>query len=135
MKRKILAGAALAIIMGSVPLAQAATAPASNSSCLEPVRLYSWKVVNDRTVIVTDRLHRDYKVSLVPGCYNLKFVFQLGFKSFSPSRLSCMGEGDYVLAPGGGGLPRQTCRVDSVVAYTPAMQRDDAINKALDGPH
>jgi len=135
MKRQILAAVALAAGMVSSPLAWAATAAPGDTSCLEPIRLHSWNVVNDRTVIVTDTARRNYKVSLMPGCYNLKFAFRLGFKPFSPSRLACMGRGDFITAPGDAGMPRQTCPIDSIVAYTPEMQHADAVNQALDKPH
>ena len=136
MKHQILAAATLAIGLVSAPLAWAATPGMSkDASCLEPIRLYSWNVVNDRTVIVTDSARRNYKVSLMPGCFDLKFAFRLGFKAFSPSRLSCMARGDYVLAPGAAGMPRQQCPIDSIVAYTPEMQHADAVAKALDKPH
>jgi hypothetical protein len=132
----LLAAAAfgLAAPMAFVPAAWAAV-PAGDANCLEPIRLYDWKVVDNRTLIVTDRMHHDFKVALKPGCQDLKWAFGLAFAPFSSSRLSCMDRGDKVLVPASGGMPRQTCFIDSIQAYTPEMSHADAVAKAMDKPH
>ena len=129
MRYRICALAMLCLFAGVPARAQ------TDANCLQPIRLYGWNVVNDRTLIVTDRLRHNFKVSLLPGCHDLKFSFGLAFKSFSPSQLSCMGRDDSVIVPAGGGMPRQYCRIDKIEAYTPEMAHADAVAKALDKPH
>ena len=79
--------------------------------------VYGWNVVNDKTLIVSDRVGKKFTVSLLPGCLDLKFNERLGFKSFGGTGLSCLGHNDYVLVPPGGGLPPQRCFISDVQAY------------------
>jgi hypothetical protein len=129
--RKLICAAAL-VAIGTAGAAEAATDPAA---CLEPIRFYSWKPLNDRAVIITDRLRHDFKVSLRPGCHDLDFSFGLGVKSFSTSRLACVDRGDTVIVPRQIGEPRQTCWIEKVEAYTPEMAHADALAKAAKSAH
>jgi hypothetical protein len=128
MKRTIYAAALLAMGVGfATPVLAQGT---SSQVCLQPIRFYSWKALDNRTVIVTDRLHHDFKLSLAPGCYNIDYSLGLGVKSFSTSRLSCVARGDQVIVPRDAGMPRQTCFIQKVEAYTPDMAKADAMAKA-----
>ena len=128
MKRTIYAAALLA--MGASLATPAFAQPAASQVCLQPIRFYSWKALDNKSVIVTDRLRHDYKLSLAPGCFNIDYSLGLGIKSFSTSQLSCIARGDRVVVPRSAGMPRQTCVIEKVEAYTPDMAKADALAKA-----
>jgi hypothetical protein len=132
MKHHLCAAALLALGAFAGGTAQAAAdKPAMDkSACLEPINYYSWKVINDRAVVVTDKLRHDYKLSLEPGCFGLDFSMRLGFRTFSPSRLACVERGDWVIVPRDGGIPGQRCMIQKIEAYTHEMAQADAAAKA-----
>jgi len=99
--------------------APAARAPAAKA-CLRLDMVNGWNVVNDKTLIVTDRVGKKFTVSLMPGCLDLKFNERLGFRSLGGTGLSCLGHNDYVLVPPGAGQPRQRCFISDVQAYDSA---------------
>jgi hypothetical protein len=137
MKYPLSTAAALAIaaVSAFVSTVQPATAQPSEADCLQPMHLNGWKVLDDRTVIITDQARHPFKLSLAPGCTGLQFSFGLGLKSFNISRLECISHGDSVVVPAGGGMPRQNCMINTIQAYTPEMQHADAVAKAMDKPH
>ena len=104
----------LAATLSMPALAQPA---ASGKVCLRQDMIYGWDVVNDRTLIVSDRVGKKFTVTLMPGCLDLKFNLRLGFKAFGATGLSCLGHNDYVLVPAGGGQPQQRCFISDVQAY------------------
>ena len=111
---------AVVVVAGFVPL-PASTQPAAPAKvCLRQDMVNGWNVVNDKTLIVTDRVGKKFTVSLMPGCLDLKFNMQLGFKSFGGTALTCLGHNDYVLVPPGAGLPPQRCFISDVQAYNAA---------------
>ena len=112
----------------------AATAPAyaaSDPNCVAPINFWSWKALDNKTVVITDRSRHDYKLSLAPGCFDIDFNLNIGVKSFSTSRLQCISRGDQLVVPAGGGMPRQYCMIQKVEAYTPEMAHADAVAKAM----
>jgi hypothetical protein len=125
----------IAGLLAMVPAVQAQTAQPGDANCLVPRHLYGWKVLDDRTVIVTDQGRHPFKLSLAPGCTGMQFSMGLGLKSFNISRLECIQRGDSVVVPAGGGMPRQNCFINTIEAYTPEMQHADAVAKAMDKPH
>jgi hypothetical protein len=98
---------------------QALSAP----SCLELGRIWNWKVLDNKTLIVEDDTHQKFKMSLMGFCPNLQFKERIAFKSVGGSDLSCLGQGDYVLAHDIA-IPDR-CPITSVVPYTPAMEAAD----------
>lgn len=92
-------------------------------ACLELVRIWNWKVLDSKTLIVEDDAHQKFKMSLMGYCPNLAFKERIAFKSVGGSDLSCLGAGDYVLARDIA-IPDR-CPIASVVAYTPAMEAAD----------
>jgi hypothetical protein len=116
---------AFALFVLFVPLAaQAQTAlvaPAKPASpvCLRQDMVWGWKVVDDKTLIVTDKVQKAYQVSLKPGCHDLKWHLGLGFKSYSGMGISCLARNDTVIVPPDPGMPPQRCFISDIVAYTP----------------
>jgi len=124
MRNRILAIAAIAGALGAPIAAQAQTAlvaPAKPALpvCLRQDMVWGWKVVDDKTLIVTDKVQKAYQVSLKPGCYDLKWHLGLGFKSYSGMGVSCLARNDYVIVPPAAGMPGQRCFISDIVAYTP----------------
>ncbi len=101
-------------------LAEAQPVPPAPAAkvCLRQDMVRGWKVIDDKTLIVTDRVNKQFTVSLMPGCHDLKFNDRLGFKSFGGIGLSCLGHNDYVLVPPGGGLPSQRCFISDIQGYS-----------------
>ena len=90
------------ILLSALALACAASAqPASaqdsagQNICLRSNQIDNWEVENDRTLIVTDRRDRQYRLGLIGTCTGLDNAqFQLGFESFS--QFSCLRRGDSI---------------------------------------
>jgi hypothetical protein len=109
--------AVLAISLSPPALAQPAQ---PGKVCLRQDMVNGWDVVNDKTLIVTDRVGKKFTVSLMPGCFDLKFNLRLAFQAFGRTGLSCLGHNDYVLVPPSAGQPRQRCFISDVQAYNGA---------------
>lgn len=106
----------------------AATALGSSSAfagpaCLELGRIWSWNVLDNKTLIVEDDTHQKFKMSLMGYCPNLQFKERVGFKSIGGSDLTCLSKGDDVLVRDIGMLNR--CPITDIVPYTPAMEAAD----------
>jgi hypothetical protein len=108
--------AALAVFASSAALA--------DPNCLELAQIYSWKAVDNKTLIVEDNWHQKFKVGLMGYCPELPFRETLGFDVIGGTGLSCVSKGDFVIThePQMGGF---RCPVSSIVPYTPAMEKAD----------
>jgi len=128
MKKHILVAAGLCLFAAGPAVA----AP----KCLQLDSIYSWKALDNKTLIVEDNWHQKFKVSLLGYCPDLQFNERLGFKAFGGTRLSCVSAGDDVYTREFG-IGRQRCPVRSVEFYTPEMQKADeeaaAAKKADEG--
>lgn len=93
-------------------------------TCLQVGRIWSWKPIDRRTLIVEDELHRKFRVGLMGYCPALPFKLSLGFKSNGGiGGLDCLAKGDEVISHDVG-IP-YTCPVMSVTPETPAMEKAD----------
>ncbi|HEX4158595.1 MAG TPA: DUF6491 family protein [Rhizomicrobium sp.] len=93
-------------------------------ACLQVGRIWSWKPIDKRTLIVEDELHRKFKVGLAGYCPALPYKLTLGFKSNGGiGGLDCLRKGDDVISHDIG-IP-YTCPVMSIAPYTSAMERAD----------
>ena len=132
MKHSLCAAALLAGSLGLAAAAMPAAAQAiGDSNCIAPINFDSWRALDDKTVILTNRTRHDYKVSLAPGCFDLDFAMRIGIKSFSTSRLQCISRGDFLTVPRDVGFPGERCMITKVEAYTPEMAHADAVAKAM----
>lgn len=114
--KNILLAASVSVLM--------ATPALPNPSCLELGRVYNWKVVDNKTLIVEDDLHQKFKVSLMGYCPALPFNETLGFKVIGGTQLSCISRGDEIIShqhP----LGAFHCPVTNIVPYTPEMEKAD----------
>jgi len=80
---------AFILILGTALGSQAAPA-APSGICLRQDMVQGWSVLNDSTLIVTDRVGKKFRLSLAGACHDLQFLTALRFRSFSGSGLSCL---------------------------------------------
>ncbi|HXJ03212.1 MAG TPA: DUF6491 family protein [Micropepsaceae bacterium] len=103
--------AALAgMVMGAM-LATPVLAAADNA-CLQHNRIWSWRAVDDNTVVVTDRNSNRYTVHMNPGCTGLTYGgATLVFRTWQ--NLGCVDRGDIIgiTAPGLGFI---TCSIAGI---------------------
>ncbi len=85
-------------------------------SCLRQDMVNGWKVVNDQTLIVTDRVGKQYTLSLAKGCHDLKWPSTLGFSSGSGTGLACLGRNDFLNVPADAANVAQRCLIQNVQA-------------------
>ena len=96
----------------------------SNPNCLELIRVYNWRVVDNKTLIVEDDLHQKFKLLLMGYCPALPYNETLGFKVIGGSQLSCISRGDEIISrehP----LGAFHCPITDIVPYTPEMEKAD----------
>jgi len=107
----------------------------ANSRCLQQSQIYSWKALNDRTLIVEDDFHDKFKVSLMVACQQLQFHQALAFRTFSNTALACVSRGDEVLS--GTPIGPQHCPITKIEPYTADMEKADkaAADAAKAEPH
>jgi hypothetical protein len=115
-------------------LAVCALAPApvaaAEKPCLQIGQVYDFTPVpGNRSLIVTDRLRKKYKLTFTGICSDLQYNMGLGFKSFGTGRLSCLTRGDYVISHDPA-RPLNHCVIQKIEAYTPQMQKADAAARA-----
>jgi hypothetical protein len=131
MKRTLLglsAAVLVAALMGPWAVAQdapgAANAPSTAGgpasrpgACLQNNRIWTWNVIDERTLIVTDLNSHPFLVQLGGGCVGLNnAILALRFNTWTD--LGCLERGDRVSfrAPV---LGRMTCFVREVEPYVP----------------
>ena len=121
-----------ALIASLLVGALAPTAAEAQEQCLRPNNVNGWKVINDQTLIVFDRVGHQYAVALAKGCTGLKWPLRLGFNSGLPGDfgLSCITRNDFVTVPASGGYVTQRCLINSVQPVGVPMPGTAAMNSA-----
>ena len=120
-----------ALIFMTLCAVPAAAAPA----CLQRTQTSSFTPqLGGRSVIVTDRSGRKFKVGFAGPCNALEHTEQLGFQTLEQSRLACVERGDTLVSLRETGMSnlRRSCAVREVAAYTLEMEKADAVAKAMD---
>ncbi len=90
--------------------------------------------LGNRAVIVTDHAKQKFLVSFAGACRALDDTSRLGFQTMEQSRLACVERGDSLVSRRDtdfGGLGR-SCNVQKIEAYTPEMEKADAVAHAMD---
>jgi hypothetical protein len=113
-----------ALALTAWPAAAQPSAPPQlpNGQCLQQNRVDGWKVIDDQTLIVTDRSFRKYKVSLAKGCRDLKWPMRLGFSAGTGFGISCVQRNSFLLVPPNGADIAQRCLVEDVQPYSDPSQ-------------
>ncbi len=118
-KRLIIAFAAMLVSAGAAGAGETQAPREGGEACLQNNRLWGWSVVDNRTLSITDRAQRRFRVRVAEGCVGMRrsTVSAIEFRSFSLN-LSCIGPGDFVrfVDPT---LGRLTCAVQSVERELP----------------
>ena len=111
---RLLPAALAAALLGAVIAPTAAEA--QGAQCLRQNMVNGWKVINDQTLIVTDRVGHQCTVALEKGCTGLSWPMALGFGTGlrGDTGLTCISRNDFVTVPANGGYPRQRCLISSV---------------------
>ena len=127
--RKLLPGIFAAATLALIAMPHAGQAqPASQDTCLQNNRVWSWNAVNDRLLIVTDRSYHRFIVRLGGGCIGLSSYPLTALRFRTWTELGCLGRGDNVIynAPA---LGRLNCFVNEVQPYSPALLAEDEVTK------
>jgi hypothetical protein len=112
------------IMLAAFGFAMLAASAQAQPACLQVGRVWSFKPLDKKTLIVEDELHRKFKLGLAGYCPALPYKLNLGFKSNSGiSGLDCLAKGDDVISYDIG-IP-YTCTIMSIVPYTPIMEKAD----------
>jgi hypothetical protein len=82
-----------------------------------------WKVVNDQTLIVNDRVGRKYTVTLARGCHDLKWPDKLGWSASNGFAIGCIQHNDFLYVPANGPDVSQRCLIEDVQPYSNASQQ------------
>ena len=101
----------------------------ANPTCLMIGQIDSWKVPDDKTLIVDDQFHNRFKIGLLGSCPGMSFKERVGFYSAGATQLSCLRIGDQVIIHNFG-TGRQICPIRTIVPYTPDMEKADLAAKA-----
>ncbi len=90
--------------------------------------------LGNRAVIVSDRTKQKFLVSFAGRCRALDDTSRLGFQTMEQSRLACVVKGDSLVSLRDTDLggPGRSCNVQKVEAYTPDMEKADAVAHAMD---
>ena len=124
MKFLVPACAAL-VAAGSLALLSSPAAAQSQQVCLAKNMVQGWKVVNDQTLIVEDRVGRRYTVTLARGCRDLKWPSRLGWSSSTGFAIGCIQHNDFLYVPANGPDIAQRCLIEDVQPYTDPTQANN----------
>ena len=113
---------ACASSLATVPVT--AQVPQAQRACLRFGEIWSWKALDNHTIVAEDNQHNKFKLSLMGYCPSVQFRERVGFKSLGATHLTCMTPGDDIIVKNPGTGP-QTCPIKSIVTYTPAMEQAD----------
>jgi hypothetical protein len=110
---------AVLVVPAAVPVASALEKepPREQKACLQNNRIWSWRVINERTLIIADRENRPFLVRLTGGCVGLtNATLRLAFRT--TTHLGCLEHGDHVSfrAPV---LGPMSCTVTQVQPFAP----------------
>jgi hypothetical protein len=122
---KYLVSAALLAAGFAIALSPPAAAqPAQSQACLAKNMVDGWKVVNDQTLIVNDRVGRKFTVTLQRGCRDLKWPDRLGWTSSTGFAIGCIQHNDFLYVPPNGGNIAQRCLIKDVQPGDLSQQAD-----------
>jgi hypothetical protein len=125
MKRAFTALVAAALSLCLLPAA--AQTPSAATGCLRLGQIDGFSAIqgNDRAFVVTDRLHRRFKINLMFRCGGLDFNNAVRFQTLEQGRLACVSRGDTVISRDITSVANPRCPISSIETYTPAMEAAD----------
>jgi hypothetical protein len=122
MKKRVLVVTATAVLAALTVASAMPPAPAfaqQPEACLQNNHIWGWRVINERTLIVSDIDYRPFVVHLTGGCVGLTDAI-FGIRIRTWTSLGCLGHGDRVSfrAPA---LGPMSCIVTAVEPYAGAV--------------
>jgi hypothetical protein len=128
MKRLVSLAVAFSALALSEPIVAQPSQPAvpPGGACLRQNMVNGWKVVDDQTLIVNDRVGHKFTVSLAKGCRDLKWPSHLGFSNGTGFGLGCIGHHDFLYVPANGPDISQRCLINDVQPYAAPAQPNDS---------
>lgn len=134
MRKLIMVSWVAAIVLagaGAVTAQQTAPGKATGGAgqvCLQFNHLERWSVVNSKTLEITDKLNKKYRVAMNSDCAHSSFVDRVFIQRLGKSGLDCVEPGDRInLAERN--TPVERCLVSSVSLYTDAQRKlDEKVN-------
>jgi hypothetical protein len=133
MKKLIALGGTAILCLAGVSAVEAQRAPAKPSAnsgqvCLQFNHLERWKVVNAKTLEITDKTNKKFRVAMNSDCAHSSFVDRVYIQRLGKSGLDCVEPGDRInLAQRN--TPVERCLISSVSLYTDAQrQLDEKVN-------
>ena len=103
----------------SVAFSQQSDAPPSSEKvCLQSNRMQNYDVVNDHTLVITDRFFKRYTVRMASGCVGLTPA-AMNVVLQTRTSLGCFGEDGDRVTFNSPGLGRVSCFVTTVENYVP----------------
>ena len=131
MSRKHAALAAAALIStslgASVALSQqtdAPPAPSSEKVCLQSNRMQNYDVLDDHTLVITDRFYKRYTVHMASGCVGLTPA-AMNVVLRTTTNLGCFGRSGDSVVFNSPGLGRLSCFVTGVENYVPPAPKQN----------
>ena len=97
-------------------------APSSEKVCLQSNRMQNYDVVDDRTLVITDRFFKRYTVRMASGCVGLTPA-ALNVVLQTRTSLGCFGDDGDRVTFNSPGLGRLSCFVTSVENYVPPSKQ------------
>ena len=124
-----------ALLCAAAPaFAQTPGPTASEPVCLRQGYIYDFQnVPGDRSLVVTDRARKRYRLNFMGVCSNLQYHLGLGFKTHGAGTLSCVAKGDQVVMHDVVGP--NWCVIKDIQYQTPALDRSDAAAAAAAKQH
>ncbi len=113
----LLSASAILFAACAVVATPAAAQPAQTQACLAKNMVDGWKVVNDQTLIVNDKVGRKYTVTLARGCRDLKWPDKLGWSASNGFAIGCIQHNDFLYVPANGPDISQRCLIEDVQPY------------------
>ncbi len=100
------------VLAADVAVKTAASATSSDDVCLQNNRLWSWQVVNGRTLSITDRTNKRFRVQVAGGCVGLSNSVP-DIQIIGHGDLACVRRGDFVrfMEPN---LGRLSCAITAI---------------------
>jgi len=107
----------LFMILLATPAAAQNSPPLSGTPCLQVANVAEFKPLEGRrSLVVTDKRSRQYRLDFTGVCEALQVRPELGFRTFSTSQYSCVARGDSVYSTNDVGANR-LCRIQSIQFY------------------
>ena len=96
--------------------------PPAGKACLQANRMQNYDVLDDRTLVITDRFFKRYTVRMASGCVGLTRA-AMNVVLQARTALGCFGDAGDKVAFNSPGLGPVSCFVTSVENYVPPLPK------------